>query len=197
MNRTFRLILVGLFSCGATFAADLATDRASDHTALRALLVDVTAAMNSGDTDQLRTCLAMPFVITFVDQRRFTDVAAIEQYLDSLKRERHLEKWEMKPSADALTTFLSDEVGVCTGTSNDTFTFAEGSISLSSRWTATLVKEQGAWKVAALQAGVNILDNPILASAASMGKKIAIGAAIVALALGLFLGLVLGRRRAH
>jgi ketosteroid isomerase-like protein len=194
MIRAASLAVIVLFSIPATFAAD-AGDRSADHTALRALLVEVTAALNSGDANKLQAYLATPFVITFVDQQRFTDVPAMVAYRAALEKDRHLQKMEVTPAADALTTFLGPDVGYCTGTSNDSFDFPEGTINLSTRWTATLVRQQGAWKVAALHAGVNFLDNPAINNVKSGAKTLVLVAGIAALLIGLVAGLVLGRRR--
>jgi hypothetical protein len=172
--------------------------READHHALRALLGAVTESLNTDDLGKLQSHLATSFVITFADQKRFTEAAAIQAYRDNLRRERHLERATFAPVADALTTFLDADCGVCTGTSSDSFSFAGGTtVTLISRWTATVVRQNGEWKIAALHAGVDLLDNPLLAGARDFATKLAIGAALIAGILGLIIGVILGRRRAR
>jgi hypothetical protein len=61
------------------------------------------------------------------------------------------------------------------------------------RWTGTLVKKDGKWKVASFHASANAFDNPILWIALKkVGMWVGIGAAV----LGLVIGFLIGRRRA-
>src|SRR3954465_2062953 len=120
-------------------AAAPAAEREADPVALRALLAEVTTALDAGDLDRLRGSLATSFAITFADAERFTDLPALKVYDQRLRTERKLVKTTFTPTADALTTFLGADSGVCTGTSKDTFAFADGtSTTLDSRWTATV-----------------------------------------------------------
>jgi hypothetical protein len=62
---------------------------------------------------------------------------------------------------------------------------------MTSRWTATLVKENGHWLLASYHVSANLLDNPLI-NAAKSGLYLAAG---VALAAGLVLGLLVGKRK--
>jgi hypothetical protein len=64
---------------------------------------------------------------------------------------------------------------------------------MESRWTATLVQNQGRWQIQSLHAGVNILDNPILTAASQVPYLWALGG----LVLGLLSGWMLGRGRSR
>jgi hypothetical protein len=189
------LIIALLIAAGAVASA---AERDADHVALRALLAEVTTALDAGDLERLRGSLATTFAITFADAERFTDLAALKAYDQRLRSERKLVKTTFAPVADALTTFLGADAGVCTGTSKDSFAFADGtSTTIDSRWTATVVREQGAWKVAALHSCVNLLDNPLLRGVRDAATRFAAFAALAAAGLGLVLGIALGRRRAR
>ena len=63
------------------------------------------------------------------------------------------------------------------------------------RWTATVIKEGDAWKVAAVHVGVDPLDNPILSGAVSLWKKVSIGALLGGLALGFVLARLTNRKK--
>jgi hypothetical protein len=60
-----------------------------------------------------------------------------------------------------------------------------------SRWTATLVKHEGRWKLAAYHLSMNVMDNALLDGA----KGAVWVSGVVALAVGLGAGVYLGRRR--
>jgi len=60
-----------------------------------------------------------------------------------------------------------------------------------SRWTATLVKENGRWLLASYHVSLNALDNPLINSA----KKSLIWAAVGTGVAGLLVGLLIGRRK--
>ncbi|MBA2480917.1 MAG: hypothetical protein H0V44_09655 [Planctomycetes bacterium] len=175
--------------------SSIAGDREADHQQLRSLLVEMTTALNSADIAKLEGCLASKFDITFADQSHLTDVTALKAYDARIRQEKRVNAMVFAPVADAPTRFLGADAGVCTGTSTDTFTGDDGStFILTSRWTATVVREQGAWKLSAVHAGVNLLDNPVLAAVTSMIPKIAIASAAVAI-LSLVIGYLVGRRR--
>jgi hypothetical protein len=103
----------------------------------------------------------------------------------------------VQPVADDLTFFVDPDVGVCYGHSSDTFGLRGGITRvLDSRWTATVVKQGGAWKLAALQVGANVLDNVILQEHKRLARGVAIGGVIAAALLGIA-GYAIGRRRAR
>jgi hypothetical protein len=94
-----------------------------------------------------------------------------------------------------LTEFVAPDVGICHGTSDDTFVLTNGTTRvLRSRWTATLVKVEGTWKLKAFQAGANVLDNVILDEHKRAAFGIGVGGVVGALLLG-GVGFRLGRRR--
>jgi hypothetical protein len=62
---------------------------------------------------------------------------------------------------------------------------------LKSRWTATLVKVDGKWLLAAYHISMNVLDNAIL-SAAKSGLYLAAG---IALVIGVLIGRIIFKRR--
>ena len=57
-------------------------------------------------------------------------------------------------------------------------------IEMNSRWSATVVKEDGQWKVAIAHVGTNFLDNPVLNRLTSASKKLALITGIGGLLIG-------------
>ena len=189
LNRIFFLLIALLVvSCSRA----LAEDRNQDHEQLRALLKSATEAMNSRNFDALAPLMYERFSITTVDQRHFTNMADFKAYYEGLMTGPNatLKSITIKPEADALTEFVGDNIGLSHGTSTDTYYFTDGDTrEMTSRWTATLYKDGGTWKILNVHIGTNLLDNPVVSSVKGMIYKV--GAA--ALAAGLLIGFVIDR----
>jgi uncharacterized protein (TIGR02246 family) len=178
-----RSLLTGLFFIGAAAFAQTEA-RHADHEELRAMLRTATDALNRRDFAVLAPLFSEHCDITTVDGRSFTTLAAFKSYVDSIYASR-VSKIEFHPVADALTTFLDNDSGVSTGSSTDTYTFKDGdSRTMTSRWTATLHREGGRWKVAALHMSANVLDNPVIEATRKTAHML--------IAAGVLLGLIAG-----
>lgn len=168
--------------------------RHEDHESLRAMLKTVTEAMNKRDLDRLTPLVLDKVAITTLSQKRFTSLAGFKEYFDGLFSGPNplVKEIVFRPEADELTTFLNANTGVSSGSSNDRYTFANGDVrEMMTRWTVTVVKDKGLWKLASLHISGNVLDNPILDA---LKKKIML-ISVVSLAIGFFLGFFIGKRR--
>src|SRR6201999_1975825 len=149
MTLRFKLLLLVLFTLTITPFAQ-AQDREADHNELRALLRTATDAMNAGNVEALRPLFYEKFSITTVDQKLFTSIDDFKNYYDGMLKgpNAKVKSIVFKPEADALTDFVGDNVGLSHGTSTDTFTFSDGDVrTMTSRWTATVYKDNGKWKI--------------------------------------------------
>ncbi len=173
-----------------------AAERDADHVALRALLATMTGALNSSNFATFSDHLAPGFHITFADQRTFTSIDELAAYKQEMATKQGITSVIFVPEIDGPTIFLNDTTGICTGRSTDTFTSSSGVISMTSRWTATVIRDQGAaWKVAAFHSGVNLLDNPVLDRTRSTMVHLVWIIGIAGVLAGLIAGWLLGRRR--
>ena len=167
---------------------------AADHEQLRGLLQEATRAVNEYDLDALGRLLAPGFVVVVADQTVITDPDGLKAYFHSMFRaeDAPLRGISIEPQALALSQFIDDRVAVDYGMSTDTYLLpGDQPLIMESRWTATLVKNEGHWQIQSLHAGVNILDNPILTAARQGSYLWALGG----LVLGALLGWMVGRRR--
>jgi hypothetical protein len=198
MTLRFKLLLLVLVTLTLTPFVQ-AQDREADHNDLRALLRTATDAMNAGNVEALRPLFYDKFSITTVDQKLFTSIDDFKNYYDGLLKgpNAKVKSIVFKPEADALTDFVGDNVGLSHGTSTDTFTFTDGDVrTMTSRWTATVYKDNGKWKILNLHIGTNLLDNPVTATAKSYLMKVGIGAGIAGLIVGFIIAwLMRGSRR--
>jgi Calcium/calmodulin dependent protein kinase II Association. len=175
-----------------------AQDREADHNELRAMLRTATDAMNTSNFDALRPLFYNPVSITTVDQKLFTSFDDFKAYYEGLLKGggAQLKSITFKPEADALTEFVGDNIGLSHGTSTDTYTFADGDVrTMTSRWTATVYKDNGKWKILNLHIGTNLLDNPVTATLKGYVKKAALVGGVGGLIIGFIIAWLLRRRR--
>jgi uncharacterized protein (TIGR02246 family) len=199
--KTFRIVplLVFLTSFQAVAAPPETTDatREADHAALRQLRDKAVSAINNLDAAALAPCFAKEFAFTTVTQDVLTTREEAQAYFDRMFRSDKalISRLTIEPTADILTRFIDENTGVCYGSTKDTYTLKSGqTVTMNNRWSATVVKEDGEWKVAMAHAGTNFLDNPVLNRAAGLARKLAIGAGLGGLVLGAVLGRLLGGR---
>jgi ketosteroid isomerase-like protein len=192
------LALVCALLPGSPAVATAQDARAADHEALRGVLRAVTQALNAQDFPALAAVLDRDFSVTTVDQRRFKSLGEFRTYWDGLfQGERAVvRKVTLAPTADDLTLFLSEDVGVSSGTSDDVWEFTDGDVrTMKVRWTAVVRRTDGQWKLAAAHVGTNLLDNPVLDAAKQAAWRLAAALGAAGLVVGVLVGWLLARRR--
>ncbi|MHC5211436.1 MAG: nuclear transport factor 2 family protein [Planctomycetota bacterium] len=174
----------------ALAAVTWAQDRAADHEALRVMRAAVAQAVSAHDADALAALLDDPFSITMVDQTHITSVEELRDHFARLFEgdDAVLESVRIEPEADVLSRFPGESLAVNHGNSRDTYTLTRGGeVVLDSRWTGMFRKTDAGWKITALHAGVNMLDNPVLSLAERIKFWWGGGGLIVGVVLGSFL----------
>lgn len=171
--------------------------READHVALRALKDRVVAAIDGQDMKALAACFAKDFAFTTVTQNVLTNESQMQEFFDRMfhGNDALITKLKTEPVAEIPTRFLSDNVGICYGTSKDTYTMKSGAVvEMNIRWSATVVKENGEWKVATAHFGTDFLNNPVLDGMMSFWKKVIFIACPIGIVVGGIIGWLLGRR---
>jgi len=179
--------IFSLVTLAAVFIGARAQDRKQDHDELRAMLKTVTEAMNSRNIDAMAPLFHNRFSITTVDQQVFTNLNDFKTYFNGLFTgdRAPLKSITFNPTADALTEFVGADIGFVHGASTDTYAFADGDTRvMTSRWTATLYKDNGKWKILNVHIGANLFDNPVITALKSWVYKVGVGAGIAGLLLG-------------
>lgn len=180
-------VVLGIGVVVPALAQETEGERAADHAALREMRDQMARALQARDIDKLSTFLARDFIVTTVDQTPIRKVSDVKPYFDRMFNgpDALLTGIEVQPEADILTRFFGETSGYCYGKSTDTYHLKSGgTTTMTSRWTAIVVKEDGAWKVAAIHFGTNFLDNPVLDRAVAASRNFGFG--------GLLGGLVFG-----
>jgi ketosteroid isomerase-like protein len=178
-------------------AAD-STDREADHAALRALRDKVTAAIDKQDIKALASCFAKEFAFTTVNQTVLTNETQMQEFFDRMFRSSDALVTSLKtePKADILTRFIDTNTGVCYGSSKDTYTMKSGKVvEMNVRWSATVVKDNGEWKVAIAHVGTDFLNNPVLDGMKGFARTVGLCAGLGGLVGGIIIGGIIGRKR--
>lgn len=171
----------------------------ADHEALRELMKECTNAMNQGKFDQLKPYLDEQFTIITVDNSKLSSLASFQDYWDKIFKgdKPLLTKLTIKPEADDKTYFITDDIGVVHGISNERYHFTDGDVrKMSTRWTAVVHKEDDQWKLMKIHFSANILDNPVLSALKAQMFKVAVIGVCVGFVLGLFFMLFMRRKKA-
>jgi ketosteroid isomerase-like protein len=189
--------LTVLLCVGGGVAALAAEDgHETDHAALRALRDKVATAIDRQDIKALASCFAKEFAFTAVNQTVLTNETQVQEFFDRMFRSSDalITSLKAEPKADILTRFIDANTGVCFGSSKDTYTMKSGKVvEMNVRWSATVVKENGEWKVALAHVGTDFLDNPVLDGVKGFAKKLGFATGVAGLVVGLVIGRVLGR----
>lgn len=164
------------------------------HNALRAMRDGLMDAVNKGDIDRELTYLTTNVVVTWHDATVSRGRGGVRDYYNRMVNgpNKVVADFHATINVDELTILYGDSTGIAFGSSLEHFKLVSGkSFDLKGRWTATMVKQDGRWLVAALHVSTNIFDNVML----DMMKQYAIRATCIAFVVGIVLGWFIGRIR--
>jgi uncharacterized protein (TIGR02246 family) len=169
------------------------------HEELRTLRREMVDAVNKNDIDALLTHLDKDVVVTWMDGEVSRGPQGVKEYIEKMTKgeNRKVNSYKTEAEVDELTHLYGD-TGVATGHSRDQFVLTDGrDFAVDTRWTATLVKKDGKWKVASFHASTDMFDNPVLHIAVQRTAMWAGGiAAVAGLVIGFVVAWFLRRRKA-
>jgi ketosteroid isomerase-like protein len=166
------------------------------HAELRALRDELVDAVNKRDMPRLLRHLHPDVVVTWQNAEVSRHPDGVRAYLARMLEGSNsiVEGFTTSVIVDELTILHGGNTGVSFGSSHDRLALRGGqTFDLNSRWSATLVRFDGRWVIASFHASTNLFDNPLLNGA----KRLAMFGAAGALAAGLVVGFLIGRRRAR
>ena len=164
---------------------------ASVHNALRQLRARLMDAINRQDIDAIVAQAHPNVVVTWQDATVSRGPQGIRAYMQRMLKGPNpiVKSYHADITVDELTTLYGGDTGVAYGSAVEQFNLIGGqNFTLHGRWSATMVNENGRWLIASVHASSNLFDNPLLNAAK---KSLYIGIAIsalVALAIGWFIG---------
>jgi len=189
------VLLLLVCSCMAYAQQDA---RNEDHDKLRALKTKVADAFNKRDAQAIATCFTKEFAVTTIDQTTLTSAAAIEEHFRKIfnSPDSYVTDMKVSPDPEILTKFIDADNGYCYGKNHETYTMKDGHVvPMESRWTANVHKENGEWRITTIHAGVNFLNNPVLARSAARAKIMFVAGFAVGIILTLICGGIFLRRK--
>jgi ketosteroid isomerase-like protein len=165
------------------------------HQELRNLRDAMVDAFNKQDLDALLAHVAEDAVLTWQDAQVSRGRQGVRDYYQRMMTgdDRIVESVTATVEVDELTRLYGQEgeTGLAFGRLDQDFRLTDGrDFHLSNRWTAHVVKNGGGWEVSAFHVSANLFDNPVLDL---VMRQIALWAGGGSLAVGLILGLILGR----
>jgi ketosteroid isomerase-like protein len=172
--------------------------QAADHEALRKLKTDVINAINTRDMQRVDALLNKPFMSTLVSQDSFTDVNRLKAYYDDLFTRPILrfKKITLAAEADEPAQIYTGTFAVARGSTNDVYELADGrTFTVPGRWTATVIKNGGQWKILAVHTGVNFVDNPVITAIEKSTLYFGAGGVALGAVIGFLVGFFVRRRR--
>jgi ketosteroid isomerase-like protein len=162
------------------------------HEELRALRMGLVEAIKKNDIDDLLTYLDPDVVVIWQNGEVSRKPDGVKAYYERMMKgpQRVVDSLTIDPTVDELTHLYGD-TGVAFGSSKDHYKLADGKdFELLSHWTATVVKKDGTWKIAAFHSSANMFDNAVLRLAVFRVSSWTGG---IALIVGLVVGVVLAK----
>ena len=193
----------------AAAATAASADTAAVHEELRRLRDEMLAAWQRRDIDGVLAHVDPDIVVTWQNGEVNRGPDAIRRfYQEMLEGEGSiLSNLVSTLKVDDLSILHGPDTAIAFGSIHDDFTFkrplastavigAGNTLALTSRWTATLVRKAGAWKLASYHVSANVFSNPVQDLAVKAAGRIH---AIVGFVVGALIALLVGwavRRRA-
>jgi len=183
------LILIAGLALGLTRPSLLAAEDPA-HQELRALRTQVIEAITKGDNDTVMQHVHPDVVVTWQNAEVVRGVQGLRDFFNRMAKDT-FRGYKVPPTPDDLTILHGGDTGVSFGYVVAEYDLLGKKLEFKSRWTATLVKENGRWLLASYHISLNALDNPILGAA----KKSLLWGGAGAGVLGLVIGVLIGRRK--
>jgi ketosteroid isomerase-like protein len=187
------LVLGGIATTSAVGQEETPSAKQSEaedpvHNELRALREDLTKALISGDVDRQLTFAHENIVTTWQNNEVTRGRDGLKAFLGKMNSEKQkvFQGYKQSPEPDDLSIIYGGDTAIAFGSSIPHYKILGMEFDLKNRWTATLVKENDRWVIAAYHVSANVLDNPVLDAA----KKAVYWIGGLALVVGLVLGMI-------
>jgi ketosteroid isomerase-like protein len=195
-HRTLNTMKKTTFLAGLTLAclgwgivpAPGAVLEAPVHEELRMLRTNLIHAITAGDFDKTLQYVHTNVVVTWQNNEVCRGHAGLRTFFEKVGKEA-FQGYVLPPTPDELTILYGDDTGVSFGRTVANYHLFGKKFQFTSRWTATLVKENGRWLLGAYHISLDALDNPLLNAA----KKSLFVLGAISAVLGALLGFLVGR----
>lgn len=170
------------------------------HDELRKLKQQAEEAFNKRDMDGLLKYVEPNVVATWQDATVARGHDGVRAYYEKMMNggQSVVRDVQSTITVDELSHLYGDNAAVSSGDIAQRFELRDGrTFSLTSRWTATLVKDDESWRIATFHVSASVFDNPILGTAVRQAAYWTGGiAGIAGVAIGLGIARIRRRRLA-
>ena len=177
------LFLMFFFGISQAIGQD---SRDADRQALRTILQDIEKGINDSNIDLMAMHIHEQAVITWLNAEVSQGPEGVKSYFRRMIGDAPgtvLSKYSTHPKVSGPAVFYGD-VAVANGTTEDEFTPHNRSVfKFDSRWTATLMKNDGHWKIVALHLSTNSFNNVLTAELRQLSIYTGVGGAFVGLVI--------------
>jgi ketosteroid isomerase-like protein len=190
MKRISSLLVFGTSLFLGSISSLLGASEDPAHNQLRALRTEVIDAITKGDIDAVLRHVHPNVVVTWQNAEVCRGHQGLREFFVRMGKNA-FRGYKVPPTPDDLTVLYGGDTGVSFGNVIASYTLLGKNYEFTSRWTATLVKENDRWLLASYHVSMNVLDNPLLNGA----KKALYGASGAAALIALAAGFMLGKRK--
>ncbi len=180
---------VAATSTGVTSAQPAAD--APVHDELRALQKTMEDALNARDLDALLANVDDKLVFTAMNAEAGYGKEHVRNYFNRMLNgpDKIVDDIKVDFVPDGLATFYGPDVAVSAGNADSHYDLTNGmKFDVNARWTATLVRKDGKWLVAAFHYSTNMFQNPVLDAQRKWMAIAGIGGALLLGVIGFFVG---------
>lgn len=179
------LVLLSFLFLGHSHA--IAQDsHATDRQALLGILHDIETGINNSNIDLMARHIDDKAVVTWLNAEVSQGPEGVKAYFERMVGGAPgavLSKYSTHPKISGPAAFYGD-VAVANGTTDDEFTPHNRSVfRFDSRWTATLRKNDGQWKIVALHLSTNSFNNALTTELRQLAIYTGAGGALAGLLL--------------
>jgi ketosteroid isomerase-like protein len=163
-------------------------EESADRDQLRLLREALTEAVIKNDITTQLQFVHDDVVTTWQNNQVARGRDGLKKFMDEMNsgEDRVFQGYTVPPSTDDLAIMNGGTTAIAFGKSVPHYKYLGREFDLENRWTATLVKKDGQWKIAAYHVSANMTDNPILNAALNS----IVWAVIISLLIGLLVGIV-------
>ena len=165
--------------------------READRAALRVILADIQAGINERNLDKILGHLCDDAVVTYQNAEVGCGKSGISAHFNAHFGGGNpiIRRYTIRGEIAAPAVFIGD-TAVAHGVCHDEMELTSGRrFALDGKWSATILSQQGKWRVACLHFSTNVLDNAVLNGV----KRLAWTGAIGGFVLGGLLVFLLSR----
>lgn len=173
---------------------------AADRQHLLKIFHEVENSINSQSLERMAGQMDSNAVVVWANGEVSRGPAEVLAYYDRMVKgkDRILTKYMTSAKLHGQARFLGNgDVAIADGTMEDEyFPTIRGPFNLSAKWTTTVARIDGQWKIVALHLSANVFNNVLLDEAKAALLYVALGGLALGLVAGWLIARLLGRRKA-